>query len=102
MANETINKVCAAEQAADTAEQDAQLKAEKIVQDAYKKAEEITETILSAAKKEASEKISNAQKQADSLLLANKSAIEDQVKKLGVNADLKQSDINKAILSIIV
>lgn len=102
MPNESINKICAVERAADAAESDALERAEQIVRDAHKRAEEITGTVLSKAKQTASAKISDAQKKADLLTAENEKKIAEQIGALGVGADSRQSDINKAVLGIIV
>ncbi len=102
MPNESISKICAVERAADAAESDALERAEQIVRDAHKKAEEITGTVISNAKKTASAKISDARKKADLLEEASAKEIAEKIGRLGVGADSKQADINKAILGIIV
>ncbi len=102
MANETIKKVYAAEQAADNAEKDAQARAEEIIRTAQQKAEEITHTALVNAKNMLNQKISDAKKQTDALSKNNESAIHAEIDKLDSIAKSKQSDVNDAVLKEIL
>lgn len=102
MANETIKKVYAAEQAADAAENAAEERAEEIIKAARQKAENIVSKALSDAKNNYAKQISKAKEQAEALSKSNEVTVVSEVTKLDVSAKSKQELINKAALEVIL
>ncbi|HCS75605.1 MAG TPA: hypothetical protein DIW17_17235 [Clostridiales bacterium] len=99
MAQETIDRICKAEQAANHTEEKASEESERILQEARTRAEELINEISAESQNAARAKLEAAQQQGEQIMTEGRKQAEEEIAKLSKIAAEKEREAMQVVLS---